>query len=58
MEVVHEVCCGLDVHKKSVTASVTCHSNLSQLVTVAAGSIWGPSGLFRPRELGPSQQAA
>jgi transposase len=22
MEVVHEVCCGLDVHKKSVTAGV------------------------------------
>ncbi len=34
----------------SQSAVIACHSNLSQLVTVAAGSIWwGPWGLCRPR---------
>src|SRR5258706_11989854 len=42
----------------SQPAVTACHSNLSQLVTVAAGSIWwGRSGLFRSRGLGPFQPA-
>jgi hypothetical protein len=48
----------LPSHVLSQASVIACHSNLSQLVTVAAGSIWwGLWARYRSRGLGPSQPA-